>query len=40
MEINNKFNIGDIVFLITDTEQKNRIITGLIIREKIGRAHV
>ena len=29
MEINNKFNIGECVFLITDDEQKTRIVTGI-----------
>ena len=29
MEINNKFNIGEYVFLITDDDQKIRIVTGL-----------
>lgn len=28
-----KFNIEDIVFLITDIDQKPRIVTGLIIRK-------
>jgi hypothetical protein len=28
MEINNKFNLQDCVFLITDEEQKTRIVTG------------
>ncbi|MEY3499632.1 MAG: hypothetical protein RL308_1301 [Bacteroidota bacterium] len=28
-----KFNIEDIVFLITDVDQKPRIVTGLIIRK-------
>lgn len=27
-----KYNIGDIVFLKTDTEQKVRMITGILIR--------
>lgn len=29
MNINNKFELEEIVFLITDTEQKERIVTGL-----------
>lgn len=33
MEINNKFNIGEIVFLITDENQLQRIVTGFIIRK-------
>lgn len=32
MLIENKYNIGDVVFLLTDVEQLNRIITGIIIR--------
>lgn len=28
MEINNKFNLQDCVFLITDDDQKTRIVTG------------
>lgn len=28
MEINNKFNLQDCVFLITDEDQKTRIVTG------------
>lgn len=31
--MNNKFNIEDIVFLITDTEQKSRMVTGLVVRK-------
>lgn len=27
-----KYNIGDVVFLVTDTEQKERLVTGIIIR--------
>ena len=33
MVINNKFNIGDEVYLKTDTDQKGRIVTGLYVRE-------
>lgn len=33
MEIKNEFNIGEIVFLITDENQLERIVTGLIIRK-------
>lgn len=29
MTIDNKFEIEDLVFLITDTEQKIRIVTGI-----------
>ena len=29
MEINNKYKIEEVVFLITDTEQEMRIITGI-----------
>ena len=29
MEINNKYRIEEVVFLITDTEQEMRIITGI-----------
>ena len=29
MKIDNKFNLEDIVFLITDTEQKARIVTAI-----------
>ena len=29
MEINNNFNIGECVFLITDDDQKTRIVTGI-----------
>jgi hypothetical protein len=32
MKINNKFNLEDIVFLITDDEQKTRIVSGILIR--------
>jgi len=32
MEINTKYDIGQIVFLATDEDQKARIITGIIIR--------
>lgn len=32
MKINNEFEIGDIVYLRTDEEQKQRIITGITIR--------
>ena len=31
MEINNKFNITQTVFVITDTSQYSRIVTGIII---------
>jgi hypothetical protein len=33
MILDTKYKIGDPVFLITDTEQKKRIITGYYIRE-------
>lgn len=33
MQIKNEFNIGEIVFLITDENQLERIVTGLIIRK-------
>jgi len=29
MKINNKFNLEDCVFLITDEDQKTRIVTGI-----------
>lgn len=29
MEINNKYTIEEVVFLITDTDQSSRIITGI-----------
>ena len=32
MEIKTKHSIGDFVYLITDEDQKKRIITGIIIR--------
>jgi hypothetical protein len=32
MFINNKFNLGDIVYLITDIDQRARIITGIKVR--------
>jgi uncharacterized protein YebE (UPF0316 family) len=32
MKIETKYNLGDIVFLITDKDQYERIITGIIIR--------
>lgn len=32
MYINNKFNLGDVVYLITDIEQRPRIVTGIKIR--------
>ena len=32
MLIDNKFNIGDEVYLKTDSEQKCRLVTGLFIR--------
>jgi hypothetical protein len=32
MEIKTKYSIGDFVYLITDEDQKKRIITGIIIR--------
>ena len=32
MLLDNKFNIGDEVFLKTDLEQSGRLVTGLIIR--------
>ena len=34
MLIDTKFWIGDSVFLVTDTEQKKRIITGFCIRSQ------
>jgi len=33
MSIDNKFEIGEIVFLITDTDQSQRMVTGLTIRK-------
>ncbi len=33
MQIKNEFNIGEIVFLITDENQLERIVTGLTIRK-------
>ena len=33
MTINNKFNIGDIVYLVTDPLQQKRIITGIVVRK-------
>ena len=33
MVIDNKFNIRDKVFLDTDTDQNERVVTGIIIRE-------
>jgi len=33
MTINNKFNIGDTVWLTTDEDQKQRVITGIMIRK-------
>lgn len=32
MVIDNKYELGEIVYLVTDTEQAARIITGIIIR--------
>ena len=32
MLVENKYNIGDVVFLLTDIDQVKRIITGIIIR--------
>ena len=32
MTINNAFSIGDTVYLRTDSEQEERIVTGLLIR--------
>lgn len=32
IDLKNKFKIGQIVFLITDPEQSERIITGYIVR--------
>jgi len=32
MDIKTKFDIGQIVFLATDSEQRARIVTGIIIR--------
>lgn len=32
MDIKTKYNIGQVVFLATDTDQKQRIITGIIVR--------
>ena len=34
MLIDTKFKIGDSVFLITDTEQKKRMVTGYYIRSQ------
>ena len=33
MLIDNKFEIGDIVYLETDTEQSERIVTGFYVRD-------
>ena len=33
MTIDNKFEIGQIVYLITDKEQYQRIVTGITVRE-------
>jgi hypothetical protein len=33
MRIENEFNIGDIVYLKTDEQQRQRIITGILIRD-------
>jgi hypothetical protein len=32
MNINNKFNLGEIVYLITDEDQKERMVTGIQVR--------
>jgi hypothetical protein len=32
MKIETKYNIGDVVFLMTDTEQLQRIVTGVLFR--------
>ena len=33
MTLNNKFTIGDIVYLITDPDQLQRIVTGIMVRK-------
>lgn len=33
MIINSKYNIGQVVYLRTDTEQKERLVTGIDIRQ-------
>jgi hypothetical protein len=35
MEINNKFNIGECVFLITDDDQKTRMVTEILIGNNV-----
>jgi len=37
MEINNKFELGDIVYLVTDEDQKERMVTQLRV---IGKNHI
>lgn len=32
MDVETKYNIGDIVFLMTDTDQMSRIVTGILLR--------
>ena len=32
MQINNKFKLGEIVYLITDIEQNERMVTGIQVR--------
>lgn len=32
MKVETKYNIGDVVFLSTDIEQLQRVVTGIIIR--------
>lgn len=35
MVIENKFNLGDIVYIKTDTDQKERMVIGILIRPGI-----
>lgn len=34
MNVETKYNIGDVVFLMTDIEQLQRIVTGVLIRPR------
>lgn len=40
MTINNKYNIGDAVYLVTDPEQLRRIVIGILVREHGMMYHV
>ena len=31
MTINNKYNLGDFVYLLTDTDQRTRVITAIMV---------